>query len=124
MFVLFISFDSNPYWFVYLTPFLSILIIYNSQKYNLLILFETIGMICLALAQYGANYWVFETHNARGMLLEKIFGNPENIITMQTAIGYLRLDRFSGVLFAESFSILYVFRRIRNYSSIKTFGHG
>lgn len=100
MFVLLISFDSNPYWFVHMAPFFAILLVYNAKKYNLLIMFEMIGVICLILAQYGANYWVFEPYYGRGMMLEKLFGNPEKLLTMQTASAYLRLDEFSGVLFA------------------------
>lgn len=100
MFVLLSCFDSEAYWFVQLTPYIAILLMYNSSRYNHLILFETIGMASLILNQYGANYWCFEPSYAKGMLLEKMMGTPEFIIPMQTFIAYARLDRFSGVYFA------------------------
>lgn len=100
MFVLFISFDSNPYWFIHLAPFMAILIAYNSSCFNRLILFETVGMLCLILNQYGANYWVYESYWAKGMFLDKIFGYPENLITLERFGAGVRLDEFYGVFFA------------------------
>lgn len=100
MFVLFISFDSNPYWFIHLAPFMAILLAYNSSRFNQLILFETVGMLCLILNQYGANYWVYESYWAKGMLLDKIFGYPENLITLERFGAATRLDEFYGVFFA------------------------
>lgn len=100
MFVLFISFDSNPYWFINLAPFMAILIAYNSSRFNQLILFETVGMLCLILNQFGANYWVYESYWARGMLLDKIFGYPENLITLERFGASAGLDEFYGVFFA------------------------
>lgn len=100
MFILLISFDSNPYWYIQLAPFVAILIMYNSKQYNNLILFETVGMICLILNQYGANYWCFESKNSEGMLMSLLFGEAENYLTMQKFIAYTNLDQFSGVFFA------------------------
>jgi hypothetical protein len=100
MFVIFVSFDSNPYWFVYLAPFFSIILVYNSEKYNQLILFETVGMAGLILSQYGGNYWIYDTVYAKGMALEYIFGTPNNLISMETFDAYSRLGFFSGILFA------------------------
>lgn len=100
MVVLLSGFDSDPYWFAQLAPYAAILLIYNSSKYNQLILFETVGMACLILNQFWANYWCFEPEYAQGMLLDKLFGQPDSVIGMQTFIAYARLDRFSGVFFA------------------------
>lgn len=100
MFVLFISFDSNPYWFIHLAPFLAILVAYNSSRFHQLMLFETVGMLCLALSQFGANYWVYESYWAKGMILEKLFGYPENLITMERFGAGVGLDEYYGVLFA------------------------
>ena len=100
MFVLFISFDSNPYWFIYLAPFMAILTVYNSSRFHQLFLFETIGMLCLILSQFGANYWVYESYWAKGMILDKIFGYPKNLITLERFGAGVGLDEFYGVLFA------------------------
>ncbi len=100
MFVLFISFDSNPYWFIHLAPFLAILAAYNSSRFHQLMLFETVGMLCLALSQFGANYWVYESYWAKGMILEKLFGYPENLITLERFGAGVGLDEYYGVLFA------------------------
>lgn len=100
MFVLFISFDSNPYWFIHLAPFLAILVAYNSSRFHQLMLFESVGMLCLALSQFGANYWVYESYWAKGMVLEKLFGYPENLITMERFGAGIGLDEYYGVLFA------------------------
>lgn len=100
MFVLFISFDSNPYWFIHLAPFMAILIAYNSSRFSQLILFETVGMLCLILNQFGANYWVYESYWAKGMLLDKLFGYPKNLITLERFAASTNLDEFYGVFFA------------------------
>lgn len=100
MFVLFISFDSNPYWFIHLAPFMAILLAYNSSRFSQLILFETVGMLCLILNQFGANYWVFESYWAKGVLLDRLFGYPENLITMERFCASTNLDEFYGVFFA------------------------
>ena len=100
MFVLFISFDSNPYWFIHLAPFMAILVAYNSSRFCQLMLFETVGMLCLALSQFGANYWVYESYWAKGMLLDKLFGYPPNLITLERFGAGVGLDEFYGVLFA------------------------
>ena len=100
MFVILTSFDSNPYWFIYLSPFLAMLMVYNSDKYRLLILFETIGITGLILNQFGGNYWVYETDNARGMLLEKLFGSPEYLISLKVFNSYIHIDYYSPVFFA------------------------
>lgn len=100
MFVLFISFDSNPYWFIHLAPFMAILIAYNSSRFKELMLFETVGMLCLILSQYGANYWVYESYWAKGMVLDKLFGYPQNLITLERFGAGVGLDEFYGVFFA------------------------
>lgn len=107
MFALLISFDSNPYWYIQLAPFMAILTIYNSTRIRELLLFETIGTVCLLLNQYGANYWIYDPEWVRGTLFDKIFHMPDEIFTMKQLSAYLRLDRFSGVFFA-TFVVCYV----------------
>ncbi len=100
MFVLFISFDSNPYWFIHLAPFMAILMAYNSSRFSQLILFETVGMLCLILNQFGANYWVYESYWAKGMLLDKLFGYPKNLITLERFCASTNLNEYYGVFFS------------------------
>lgn len=100
MFVILVSFDSNPYWFVYLSPFIVMLMVYNSDNFNLLILFESIGMAGLIFNQFGSNYWVYETACAEGMILEYLFGKPQTLITLEVFNRYTRMDYFSSVFFA------------------------
>lgn len=100
MFVILISFDSNPYWFVYLSPFLALVMAYNSGNFKFLILFESIGMMGLVLNQYGGNYWVYETDWAKGMMLERLFGSPEYLITLKVFNSYTKMDYLSPVFFA------------------------
>jgi hypothetical protein len=100
MFVIFVSFDSNPYWFVYLAPFFAIMLAYNSGSFNQLILFETIGGVCLILSQYGGNYWIYDTAYAKGMALEYIFGEPKSLISLEKFNSYTRLDSYYTLFFA------------------------
>lgn len=98
--IVMISFNGTPYWYMILAPFFSILMMYNSKQFKSMILFETVGMSALILNQYGANYWCFEPAFGKGALLDIIFGYPTDFITMQTLSAYLRLDIYSGVMFA------------------------
>ncbi|MDE7029943.1 MAG: hypothetical protein K2P63_08195 [Lachnospiraceae bacterium] len=100
MFILFTSFDSNPYWFIHLAPFLAIMLVYNAKHYNRLILFETIGMLCLILNQFATNFWCFDTDAGEGMLLDVMFGRPHSYITIEKLLPYFRLDIYSPVCFA------------------------
>lgn len=99
MFILLISFDSNPYWYIQLAPYLAILMMYNVKKYNQLILFETVGIACVVLNQFGANYWCFDPSNGEGMLLSHILGIPNTYFEMDRFCAYTRLNSFSGVFF-------------------------
>lgn len=76
------------------------LMVYNSNNFNLLILFETIGMAGLILNQYGGNYWVYETSYMKGMMLDKLFGSPEYLISLEVFNRYARIDFYSPVFFA------------------------
>lgn len=98
--IVMISFNGTPYWYMILAPFFSILMIYNSKQFKNMILFETVGMSALILNQYGANYWCFEPTFGKGALLDIIFGYPTDFFTMKTLSAYLRLDIYSGVMFA------------------------
>lgn len=95
-----ISFDNNPYWNLILAPFYTILIVYNSEQFKNIILFEIVGMVALILSQYSINYWCFDSVFCKGTLLEKIFGNSHNYITMYRLISHFDLNEYAGVLYA------------------------
>lgn len=43
------------------------------------------------------NYWVYETNHMEGMMLEKLFGRPEYLITLEVFNRYTRIDFYSSV---------------------------
>lgn len=100
MFVLFVGFDSNPYWFVHLAPYIVILMIYNSAQFNKMALFEIVGMICLTVYQYGQNYWVYDSEWARGMLLDQLFDAPDELVSMEFFASCTRMTEYAFVFFA------------------------
>ncbi len=100
MFVLFVGFDSNPYWFIHLAPYIVILMIYNSAQFNKIALFEIVGMVCLTVYQYGQNYWVYDSEWARGMLLDQLFDAPDELVSMELFAAYTRMTEYAFVFFA------------------------
>lgn len=100
MFVLFVGFDSNPYWFIHLAPYIVILMIYNSAQFNKIALFEIVGMVCLTVYQYGQNYWVYDSEWARGMLLDQLFDAPDELVSMEFFAAYTRMTEYAFVFFA------------------------
>ena len=80
----FVSFSAYPYWLVHLSPYLAIMLVYNSRYREKFFVFETVGMTALVMGQYIAFYWCFDVENGKHMLLEKLFGDItaiENPIT-------------------------------------------
>lgn len=74
---LFISFDSYPYWFIYIAPMVAIASVYNWKNFDNLLLFETVGLIALLLAQYMQYAWCFDVQNGEGMLLWKLLNGSD-----------------------------------------------
>lgn len=109
MVLLLISFDSNPYWYIQLAPFMAILAAYNSKQNTRLLLFETLGLACLVMSQYSGSYWIFDPDQSKEMVLAKIFGEPETYLSMQKFAAYTRLDRFSGVLYGAFIVCIFAF---------------
>lgn len=103
MSMVFISFSAYPYWLVHLSPYLAIMLVYNSKYREKFFVFETIGMIALVFEQYITFYWCFDVFNGRHMLLEKIFGDItsiENPITFDQITGGLQLVDYINVLYS------------------------
>lgn len=119
MFILLICFDSNPYWYIQLAPYIAIILMYNSKQYNNLVLFETVGMICLVLSQFYSSYWCFEPSNGEGMLMTQIFGKPDSYLSMERFAAYTKLNQLSGVLYAAFIVCIVAFLWISRPGKIK-----
>lgn len=78
---LFVSFESSSYWYLHLCPYLSIMLVYNTANIKNNVLFETIGLIAITLSNYGSRPWAFEIYGCHDMLLEKLFGNYNDVQT-------------------------------------------
>lgn len=72
--ILFASFGSFPYWYVYLTPFAAIAVVLHKENLERLVLLEVAAMAALLAGQYVHCYWCFDVHNGGGMLLDVLFG--------------------------------------------------
>jgi len=72
--IVFLCFFGTPYWYLHLAPYLAIVIAYYSDKWNYLILFETVGMVILTIENYVKFPWCYDLANANDMLMQKIFG--------------------------------------------------
>lgn len=76
---LFVSFESSSYWYLHLSPYLSIMLVYNTANMKNNVLFETIGLAAITLSNYGSRPWAFEIYGCHNMLLEKFFGNYNEV---------------------------------------------
>ena len=98
---IFVSFNSFPYWFLYLTPFIAIAISYNAKYFDSVILFETVGMAALVIGHYIQYYWCFDIINGHKMLICKLMNGESG----SKAIFLVNLVRdlpevYLGVLYA------------------------
>lgn len=98
---IFISFNSYPYWFLYLTPFIAIAITYNEKYFDSVLLFETIGMTALTLGHYIQYFFCFEIINGHKMLICKLMNGEKGskAIFLENLIQDLP-DVSLGVLYA------------------------
>lgn len=70
--IVFSSFDFNPYWGLYLAPFLAIVLVANTSETYHNFLLETIGMGALTLAHYSAYSWCYDISNTKAMFWNKL----------------------------------------------------
>lgn len=75
----FVSFESSSYWYLHLCPYLSIILVYNTSNMKNNVLFETIGLAAITLSNYGSRPWAYEIYGCHDMLLEKFFGNYNDV---------------------------------------------
>ena len=69
----FLSFNSFPYWFLHLVPWMTIAIVYFTDKEKELLLLEMAGIACLIAEQFVQYYWCFDIYNCKNMLLDRLF---------------------------------------------------
>lgn len=74
--VLFISFPSYPYWFVYLAPYLAVCSVFCAGQSKNIVLFETLGMVALSCSNYIIYWWCYDIPNTVDMFLHRITGSP------------------------------------------------
>ena len=100
---MFISFESSSYWYLHLAPYLSIMLVYNTNRTRHNLLFETVAMICLTLANYASRPWAFEVYAYCGMLLEKLFGNYNALETpfyLENFCQKIGITKYCGAFFS------------------------
>ena len=123
MSIVFVSFDSYPYWYVNLVPFLAIAAVYNNKHFSKIILLETIGLICLTIGQYVQFNWCFEPFYGKYMLLEKLFGEIDTVshqFYLEELVASLNIKKamitglfYSGYL-ACILSVLWICRPVKS----------
>lgn len=98
---IFISFNSYPYWFLYLTPFVAIAIAYNEKYFDSVLLFESVGMIALVLGHYIQYFWCFDITNGHKMLICKLMNGESGskAIFLENLVRDLP-EVYLGVLYA------------------------
>lgn len=75
MVIVFVSFGSYPYWYVHMAPFISIATVYYIGEAKTIMLFETIGLSALMLANYIRFHWCYDVYNMKDMLMHRLFGS-------------------------------------------------
>ncbi|MCI8994061.1 MAG: hypothetical protein HFI30_00025 [Lachnospiraceae bacterium] len=101
--ITFLTFNSYPYWFLHLTPYLALTMVYHVKHLKQIILLETIGLAFLVLGQFVQYWWCFEITNGTYMLLDKIFGSISNIsnpILLQDFISLFGFNELAGIFYA------------------------
>ena len=100
---LFVSFESSSYWYLHLTPFLAIMLVYNWGNMKICMLFESVAMICLTAANYATRAWAFEIYFYPEMALGKLFGDYNALETPVMLIdlcGRVGLVKYAGCVYA------------------------
>lgn len=115
MVCVFLSFDSFPYWFLHLVPWMTITIIYFTDKEKELLFLETAGMACLVIEQFVQYYWCFDINNCKYMLLDKLLPRTaitKNSITLTKIVEVLPQGMLTGILYGGyvicTFMFLYI----------------
>lgn len=98
----FLSFDSFPYWFLHLAPWVVIAIIYYADDCKELVFLETAGMACLIGEQFVQYYQCFDIYNCKNMLLDRLFPGTsitEKSLTLTKIVDILPQEIASGILY-------------------------
>lgn len=100
--ITFLAFNSFPYWFLHLTPYLALTAIYHAKYLKRMILLETLGLAFLVLGQFVQYWWCFEITNGTDMLLDQIFGSISGIsnpILLQDFTSLLGFNELAGIFY-------------------------
>lgn len=101
MICLFISFESSSYWYLHMSPYLAIMLAYNTKNLKNNMLFETFGLICITFYFYATRPWAFDVDGSVGMLLEILIRKYDTIhqpLMLEELCDKLHITDFSGVL--------------------------
>lgn len=111
MILLFVSFPSFPYWYLYITPFFAIICVMNTSKLKENLLFETVAMISLFCQQLSEYYWCFDIKNVTNMVLNSMISGKtlvsfNNVIHYRDMISYNL--RSQGEIVLESMWVVFM----------------
>lgn len=86
-----------PYWTIYLSPFITLMIFMAPKKKNIISVFALITELCLTVAMILNYSWVYGGKKTFGYLvLSSIYNktNPDNIATVAGALRLFKADSF------------------------------
>jgi len=118
--ILFTSFNTYPYWMIYLAPYLAVACVCCADKANI-ILFETSGFAAVAFSNYLRSAHMYDIHNTVNMFLHRLFGNPEfregaltinKLAQSKLILGTIRVS--DAVFIVCMFTIVYLCSPARN----------
>lgn len=121
--IIFISFESSSYWYVHLVPYLAIMLVYNSGNLKHCLLFETVGMMSLVLANYASRPWSFDIYAYNNMFLGKVFGDYNALETPFLLGDFCQksgIVKYCGTLFGVYVVLLFTTIYLCRPSNIKT----
>jgi hypothetical protein len=118
MVIVFISFPSYPYWYIHLVPYLTVMIVYNSKNMKNLMLFETLGIICLTLENYYRYFWCYDITEAKNYVSSEILGNISNTKSLSFATfvstGFLQNFNYVFISLFVVFMLAFVYECLPN----------
>lgn len=113
-----------PYWIIYLSPFLAMVVFYNRSTVNLMLILElvvNVGMVLLMIIQYPWVYGGQKTFSYLFMkMLYKEVGGEENVSTAAGLMRAFNLEQFFPIISAAVLGALiacafYSYKGIRDY---------
>lgn len=75
LFLFLASFCGTPYWYLYLAPLLSVIIVGNQKYEKEIVILSTIGEASLMIGHYLIFYWCYDVHLVDRTLVGNFLGN-------------------------------------------------